>query len=145
METRVPSGNLNPTLIWDPPAWWKDTFLNAYKILSLSILTLKTKETTFQILKRMTWTQNKVFKSGLSPDLTCLRCATVETMEHLLYICENYAAKTWALSGRALTLALSHHSGDYIPAITLTPLKIVYNKSHPSILLHIQDSRLGKL
>jgi hypothetical protein len=66
-------------------------------------------------------------------------------MEHLLYICENYAAKIWALLGRGLTLALSHHSGDYIQAITLTTLEIVYNKPHPSTLLHLQDSKTRKV
>jgi hypothetical protein len=28
-------------------------------------------------------------------------------MEHLLYGCENYSAKIWALAGRVLTLSLS--------------------------------------
>jgi hypothetical protein len=90
----------------------------------------------------MTWTKNTAFKSA--PDLTCLRFATVENMEHLLYICENYSAKIWALLGKALTLALPHHSVDYIPAIMLTPLNIVYNKPHPSIL-HLQDSKTWKV
>ncbi len=45
--------------------------------------------------------------------------------------------KIWDLAGKTLTLALSHHSGEYIPAEVLTPLEIVFNKPHPSILLHI--------
>ncbi len=58
---------------------YKDTFPSTYKILSLSILPSKIKETTFQILNRMTWTQNKAFKSGLAPEPICLRCGAVVT------------------------------------------------------------------
>jgi hypothetical protein len=47
----------------------KDTFLNAYKVLSLSLLPSKTKETTFQALSRTVWTQNKAFKSGIASDV----------------------------------------------------------------------------
>jgi hypothetical protein len=39
-----------------------------------------------------------------------------------------------------MTLAISQHTGDYIPNVVLTPLKIVFNKPHPSILLHIKDA-----
>ncbi len=117
----------------------RDTFLNAYKILSLSLLPSKTKETTFQILNRTIWTQNKAFKSGMASEATCFRCEEVETMEHLLYGCENYSAKVWAMAGKVLTLSLSRHSGDFIPRIDLTPLEIVFNKPHPSILLHVPD------
>jgi hypothetical protein len=69
----------------------------------------------------------------------------VETMEHLLYGCENYSAKIWALAGRVLTLSLSRHSGDFIPRIDLTPLEIVFNKPHPSILLHVPDGSTRKV
>ncbi len=66
-------------------------------------------------------------------------------MEHLLYCCEHYSAKIWDLAGKLLTLALSHHSGEYIPAVVLTPLEIVFNKPHPSILLHIPDATTRKV
>jgi hypothetical protein len=55
-------------------------------------------------------------------------------MEHHLYICDNYSAKIWALAGRVLTLALSRHTGEGIPAIILTPLEIVFNKPNLSLL-----------
>jgi hypothetical protein len=45
-------------------------------------------------------------------------------MEHLLYGCENYSTKIWALAGRVLTLSLSRHSGDFIPRIKLTHWKL---------------------
>ncbi len=35
-------------------------------------------------------------------------------------------------------LSLSRHTGKYISAIILTPLKIVFNKPQPSILLHLK-------
>ncbi len=41
----------------------RTTFINAYKVLHMSLLPSKTKETVFQILNRTIWTQNKPFKS----------------------------------------------------------------------------------
>jgi hypothetical protein len=73
----------------------------------------------------------------MATEPTCFRCEEVETMEHLLYGCENYSAKVWAMAGKVLTLSLSRHSGDFIPRIDLTPLEIVFNKPHPSILLDV--------
>jgi hypothetical protein len=104
------------------------TFIDAYKVLQLPLLPSKTKETTFQIFNRTIWTQNKAFKSGRAPNARCYRCEEIETMEHLLYCCEHYSAKIWDLTGKSLTLALSHHSGEYIPALILTPLEIIFNK-----------------
>jgi hypothetical protein len=60
-------------------------------------------------------------------------------MEHLLYCCEHYSAKIWDLAGKSLTLA------QYIPAVVLTPLEIIFNKLHPSILLHIPDATTRKV
>ncbi len=120
-------------------------FINAYKVLYLSLLPSKTKETVFQILNRTIWTQNKALKSGRGPDARCFRCEEIETMEHLLYCCEHYSAIIWDLAGKSLTLSLSHHSGEYIPAVVLTPLEIVFNKLHPSILLHIPDATTRKV
>ncbi len=68
-----------------------------------------------------------------------------ETMEHLLYGCENYSTKIWALAGRVLMLAILRHSGDFIPRIELTPLEIIFNKPHPSILLHVPDGTTRKV
>jgi hypothetical protein len=123
----------------------RTTFINAYKVLHLSLLPSKTKETGFQVLSRTIWTQNKAFKSVRALDALCYRCEEIETMEHLLYCCEHYSAKIWDLAGKLLTLALSHHSGEYIPAVVLTPLEIVFNKPHPSILLHISDATTRKV
>jgi hypothetical protein len=111
----------------------------------MSLLPSKTKETIFQILNRTIWTQNKAFKSGRATDAKCFRCEEIETMEHLLYCCEHYSEKIWDLTGRSLTLALSHYSGEYIPAVILTPLEIVFNKPHPSILLHVKDATTRKV
>ncbi len=49
------------------------------------------------------------------------------------------------MAGRVLTLSLSRHSGDFIPRIDLTILEIVFNKSHPSILLHVPDGITRKV
>ncbi len=77
------------------------------------MLSSKMKVTTFQILNRTIWTQNKAFKSGLAPDPTCLRCDAAETMEHS----NHYSTKIWTLLGRAHTLSLSRHIGEYIPLV----------------------------
>jgi hypothetical protein len=66
-------------------------------------------------------------------------------MEHLLYSCEHYSAKIWELAGKSMTLAISQHSGDCIPNMVLTPLEIVFNKPHPSILLHVTDATTWKV
>jgi hypothetical protein len=57
-----------------------------------------------------------------------------------IHSCKHYSAKIWDLAGKAVTLAVSHHSGDYVPAMVLIPLEIVFNKPHPSILLHVKDT-----
>ncbi len=120
-------------------------FLNAYKVLHMSLLPSTTKETVFQILNRTIWTQNKANKSGRAPDALCYHCEEVETMEHLLYSCEHYSDKIWDLAGKALTLAISYYSGDYVPAMVLSPLEIVFNKPHPSILLHVENATTRKV
>jgi hypothetical protein len=66
-------------------------FSTPYKVISLAFLPSKTKETTFQTLNSTILTCNKAFKSGMAPDPTS--CKEPETMEHLLYACENYSAK----------------------------------------------------
>jgi hypothetical protein len=48
--------------------------------------------------------------------------------------------KIWALGGRSLGKALSRHTDDYIPVMTLAPLKFVNNKPDPSILLRVTDT-----
>jgi hypothetical protein len=60
-------------------------------------------------------------------------------MEHLLYISDHYSARIWTL-GTPLMLSLSRLTGEYIPAISLIPLEIVFNKPQPSLFLHLQDS-----
>jgi hypothetical protein len=81
----------------------------------------------------------------MAAEATCFRCDETETMEHLLYGCENYSTKIWALAGRVLMLAISRHSGDFIPRIERTPLEIIFNKPHPSILLHVPDGTTRKV
>jgi hypothetical protein len=39
-----------------------------------------------------------------------------------------------------MSLAISQYTEDYISNLVLTPLEIVFNKPHPSILLHIKDA-----
>jgi hypothetical protein len=68
-------------------------------------------------------------------------------MEHLYYVqYVKYSAKIWALAGRVLTLALSWHTGEYIPANILMQLEKVSNKPRPSGFLFISNTIMhGKL
>jgi hypothetical protein len=66
-------------------------------------------------------------------------------MEHIIYTCDHYSAKIWTPLGRALILSLSRHTGEYIPAIALPTLEIVFNKPHPSLFLHLQDRNTWKV
>jgi hypothetical protein len=69
----------------------RQTFKDAFGVLSLPFMSSKTKETAFQILNRTIWTNNKAFKSGMHTSPLCFPCDETETMEHLLYLCPNYA------------------------------------------------------
>jgi hypothetical protein len=117
----------------------RQTFLDSFKVLSLPYMSSKTKEVAFQILNRTVWTNNKSFKSGLSDSPLCLRCEEIETMEHLLYLCPNYAEKLWVEFGHALTQSVAHFAQEYTARIELTPKEIIFNKPHPAILLRITD------
>jgi hypothetical protein len=117
----------------------RQTFKDAYHVLSLPFLSSKTKETAFQILNRTIWTNNKAFKSGLCASPLCLRCDEIETMEHLIYLCPNYAEQVWAILGQMLTRTVTQFSNEYTARIELTPKEIIFNKPHPAILLRIPD------
>jgi hypothetical protein len=60
-------------------------------------------------------------------------------MEHLIYLCPNYAEKLWTEFGLALTQSIAQFTQEYTARIELTPKEIVYNKPHPAILLRITD------
>jgi hypothetical protein len=64
----------------------RKTFKDAFHVLSLSLLSSKTKETAFQLLNRTVLTNHKTFKSGLLDSPLCFRCEESKTMEHLLYL-----------------------------------------------------------
>jgi hypothetical protein len=55
----------------------------------------KTRETSFQELNSTVWTYRKAYRSRIAESATCNRCEEEETMEHLLYGCENDSAVIW--------------------------------------------------
>jgi hypothetical protein len=68
------------------------TFTDANKVIDIGSTPNKTRETSFQILNRTVWTNRKAYRSGIADSASCNRCEEEETMEHLLYGCENYSA-----------------------------------------------------
>jgi hypothetical protein len=69
----------------------------------------------------------------------CYRCDEIETMEHLLYQCPNYAEKLWAEISHILTETTIQYSNEFTARIKLTPKEIIFNKPHPAIMLRIPD------
>ena len=63
-------------------------------------------------------------------------------MEHLLFQCENHSMLVWREYSTLLTAALRRLSGNPdIPRMDHTPLHIIYNVPHPSILTNVQCDR----
>jgi hypothetical protein len=60
-------------------------------------------------------------------------------MEHLLYMCPNYAEKLWAEFGYLLTQTITQFTNEYTARIELTLKEIIFNKPHQAILLCISD------
>ncbi len=60
-------------------------------------------------------------------------------MEHLLYLCPNYAEKLWAEFGLVLTQTITQFTDEYTARIELTSKEIINNIPHPAILLQILD------
>ncbi len=119
-----------------------ETFNEAYNKIEIKGLPSKTKEVAFQILNRTIWTNNKAFKSNLRDSANCERCDQVETMEHLIYDCEQYSAPLWEEIGAVLTAALKDHADAEIPLIRLSPIEIIYNAHHPSVRIHLRQENL---
>ncbi len=114
-------------------------FTNAYHVLRLPALTSKTRETSFQILNRTIWTNNKAYKSRMRPDPNCERCGKTETMEHLLCECENYSELLWSKLAESWTRLFNDISHEEVPRVDLGQTNVIYNIPHPSLLLHIHD------
>ena len=119
-----------------------ETFTNAFKVLQNKHLPSKTKDTTFQILNRTIWTNNKAHKSGRIDNPKCDRCEEIETTEHLLCECTEYSVPLWQEMNQILTQTITEFTGDPMPTIHLTQREIIFNAIHPSIELHIKGPSL---
>jgi hypothetical protein len=115
------------------------TFTDAYKVNEIGSMPNKTRETSFQILKRTVWTNRKAYLSGIADSASCNRCEKEETMEHLLYGCENYSAVVWREFSTLITTTLVHIAGHTVARMDHTPKEIVFNLPHPSIVFYISD------
>jgi hypothetical protein len=97
------------------------TFTDAYKVIEIGSMLNKTRETSFQILNRTVWTNRKAFRSRLADSASCDRCEEEETMEHLLYGCENYSAVVWREFSTLITTKLAHIAGHPVARMDHTP------------------------
>jgi len=118
-----------------------NTFISAYGILNNPIVPLKTKEISFQILNRTLWTNNKAHKSHMSDSNLCRFCDEIETIEHAIMQCENYAARQWEMLGQLLTEYIRQRNTD-TPCIQLTYLTVIYNKEIPNLGVYIKDKNI---
>jgi flagellar motor switch protein FliG len=66
-------------------------------------------------------------------------------MEHCLHDYPPYAVKIWSLADHSLTKKPCYILQDYDPALVLTLLEFEYNKSCPSILLHVKDATIRQI
>jgi len=121
-----------------------NTFTAAYGILNNPIVPLKTKEISFQILNRTLWTNNKACKSNMSDTNLCRFCDEIETVEHAILQCENYAALQWEMLGQILTDYIRQKITD-APSIQLTYLTVIYNKELQNIGMYIKDKNIRKI
>ncbi len=71
-----------------------DTYMKAYDICKISIISSKTKEIAFQIPNRTLWSQNKAFLSG-HHDRECPYCEPTESTEHMILNCNKMAYPLW--------------------------------------------------
>ncbi len=60
-------------------------------------------------------------------------------MEHLLCECKNYSEQLLGKLADALTQLFNDISPDGVPRVNLGQTNIIFNISHPSLLLHIHD------
>ncbi len=114
------------------------TFNNANKLLRLSILTSKTRETSFQVLNRTVWTNNKAFKSRIRLNPNCERCWHAETIKHLLCDCMHYSQLLRICLGEVITIYLKYQCSRLRTRVEYGQLNIIYNFPHPSLVL-LQD------
>jgi hypothetical protein len=75
----------------------------------------------------------------------CDNCDHTETIEHLIYDCEEYSAALWTELGQSLTHVVIAHIEKATPTIKFTPLEIIYNKIHPSVKLHIKEKTIQSI
>ncbi len=116
-------------------------YIQSYTILWLPAVRSKTRETAFQVLNRTVWTNNKAFKSRMRANPHCDWCCEMESMEHLLCVCEYYSHLQWGRLGDVLSQHFNNRSADNVPRVELQP-NIIYNIPHPSLLLHIPGYHL---
>ena len=119
-------------------------FRNAYAMIRNPMLPSKTKENSFQTLNRTLWTNNKAFKSRIIDSPACPYCGEVETMEHLLLLCDNYSACQWELLSNILTDFCRKTTPD-AARIHVTFLNIIYNTEIPALPVHIASKTVRRM
>ena len=132
-----------------------ETFQAGYNVLHSPLIPSKTKEITFQILNRTLWATNKAHNAGETDTPHCAYCGHIETIEHMIVNCDNYAYLQWELLQQVLSdyLTQVHNSisspqGEGGGGDTLqqdTPIQVTLQYQH--IIYHkpLQQLRTYKL
>lgn len=119
-------------------------FRNAYSMIRNPLLPSKTKENSFQTLNRTLWTNNKAFKSRMTDSPACPHCGEIETMEHLLLLCDSYSARQWELLSQILTEYCRGLANDVAP-VNVTFLNIIFNTEIPSLPVHVASKTVRRM
>jgi hypothetical protein len=90
-------------------------------------------------IHRTIWMNRKAHRSGIRDNPKCDRCEEEESMEYLLYGCENYSAVVWSELSTLLTNTLAHIVGHNIGRMDLTFNHIVFNIPHQSLVIYLED------
>ena len=83
--------------------------MTGYLNIIKSDIPSKTKETSFNILNRTCWTNQKRYKSLIANNMgeegqkNCSLCNRVETTQHLIFECQEYAEGLWEIMGNIIS------------------------------------------
>jgi len=80
----------------------------------------------------------------MSDSNLCRFCDEIETIEHAIVQCENYAALQWEMLGQTLTEYKGQRNAE-APRMQLTYFIVIYNKEMPNLGIYIKDKNIHRI